>query len=512
VLDTSQDAAVKQWSTYLWNRIETGSPSEAAAAFAFTDPALASPLFQPLRAAKKTLEGLEVAVESPCYWVATTPTGDLVAIGDAALIKATKDYMTLGKLSTDLGGNIAGTSEHLNKILSSEGAQFGFEGGSLVSYGVQPDTVAAAYVGGAPKFDVGPGTMNAIGVILGTAPAIAVSASSPSESLRAIRGGASRTDDFLTQLALTLWYVDVNQVVMTRVDAMFGAYGDLPLALVQFEDAYVLVDTVNGTLAGPFEPTSPFDATSLLANHPDAYEPDSHILYVDDKGCTAGAPQPPPPQLKIRCVPIGTIPGTPAVHCWIELQIPGPGGERNVCSGHPEYPTFVPDPVCEPLEVCPWGPIRTYCGAWDASPDKNIPGDPSDPIDEGTRTTLISCREGVDVRAVYDCVSQVMARITACNIRYDPIRGPNSNTVVHFALSYCMEAAGCRMISPDFTPRTSRGRLPVGWDSEEGMRQIGGVRAGRSASDHSAHAASATPTSASSTTAFPTRGRRMTDA
>jgi hypothetical protein len=77
VLDTSQDAAVKQWSTYLWNRIETGSPSEAAAAFAFTDPALASPLFQPLRAAKKTLEGLEVAVESPCYWVATTPTGDV---------------------------------------------------------------------------------------------------------------------------------------------------------------------------------------------------------------------------------------------------------------------------------------------------------------------------------------------------------------------------------------------------------------------------------------------------
>ena len=153
---------------------------------------------------------------------------------------------------------------------------------------------------------------------------------------------------------MTLWYVDVNQVVMTRVDAMFGAYGDLPLALVQFEDAYVLVDTVNGTLAGPFEPTSPFDATSLLANHPDTYEPDSHILYVDDKGC--------------------------------------------------------------------------------------------------------------------------------------------------------------RMISPDFTPRTSRGRLPVGWDSEEGMRQIGGVRAGRSASDHSAHAASATPTSASSTTAFPTRRRRMTDA
>lgn len=298
VLDTSQDAAVKQWSTYLWNRIETGSPSVAAAAFAFTDPALASPLFQPLRAAKGTLEGLEVAAESPCYWVATTPTGDLIAIGDAALIQATKDYMTLGKLSTDLGENIAGTSEHLNKILSSDGAQFGFEGGSLVSYGVQPDTVAAAYVGGAPKFDVGPGTMNAIGVILGTAPAIAASANSPSESLRAIRGGASRTDDFLTQLALALWDVDVNQVVMTRVDAMFGAYGDLPLALVQFEDAYVLVDTVNGTLAGPFEPTSPFDATSLLANHPDAYEPDSHILYVDDKGCTADAPNRRRPNLR----------------------------------------------------------------------------------------------------------------------------------------------------------------------------------------------------------------------
>lgn len=148
VLDSSQDEAVKQWSSLLWDRIETGSPSAAALAFAFTDPALASPLFQPLRAAKKTLESLEVAAESPCYWVATTPTGDLVAVGDAALIQATKDYMTLGKLSTDVGENVQGTIEHLNKVLASGGAQFGIEGAALVSYGVKPDTVAAEYLAG----------------------------------------------------------------------------------------------------------------------------------------------------------------------------------------------------------------------------------------------------------------------------------------------------------------------------------------------------------------------------
>lgn len=471
-LDAVQQEAVEQWSSLLWSRIETGAPAESALSFTFADPTLASPLFQPLRAAKATLEKLNIAVETPCYWVTTTPTGTLVAVGDAALIQATKDYMTLGKLSTDIGQNAEGTVEHLNKIFASAGVQFGIEGNSLVSYGAEPEAVASAFIGGVPKLDVSAGTINAIGVILGTAPAIAAAATSPSESIRAIHGGSSRTDDFLTQLGQALWYTEVNQVVVTRIDATFGAYGDLPLALVQFEDSYVLVDTTNGGVDGPFEPTSPFDASLLLASHTEAYETGSAVSYIDDKGCKADAPKPPPPQLKIRCVPIGTIPGTPAVHCWIELQTFGPDGERKICSGHPEWPTFVPDPVSEPISVFPWGPIRTYCGPWDGSPDHDIPGDPNDPIDEGTRTTLISCPDGVDVSAVYDCVSQVMARIASCQIRYDPIHGPNSNTVVHFALSHCATAAGCRMMSPGFSPRTSRGRLPVGWDSEEGMNQI----------------------------------------
>ncbi len=47
VLDSAQDEAVKQWPTLLWNRIENGSPSAEAFAFAFSDPVLASPLFQP---------------------------------------------------------------------------------------------------------------------------------------------------------------------------------------------------------------------------------------------------------------------------------------------------------------------------------------------------------------------------------------------------------------------------------------------------------------------------------
>lgn len=179
----------------------------------------------------------------------------------------------------------------------------------------------------------------------------------------------------------------------------------------------------------------------------------------------------PLPQLKIRCVPIGRIPGTPAVHCWIELLIPGPDGGRYVCSGHPEWPSFVEDPVTDPAGQFPWGPIRTYCGPWDGSPDQRIEGDPNDPIDQGTRTTEIICPKEVDVRAVYECVQQVVARIAQCRLRYGLIDGPNSNTVVSYAMSHCAHAAGCRLFPSGNTPRTG-GRLPIGWDSEEGLRII----------------------------------------
>jgi len=471
VLDTAQSAAVKDWSLLLWSRIENGPPAAAASTFTFDDPALASPLFQPLRAAKSILESLAVAPDSDCFWIASTTTGSIVAVGDAAVIQAAKEYMILGRLSTDLLENPQSALTHLNKVQASANADVAIEGGALVSYGVEPGSIAAAYLAGQPKFDLAPGTLHAIGVILASAPAIAGGASGPAESIRAIRGGSSGTDEFLAQLGELLWHAEVDQVVVTRLDATFGAYGSLPLALVQFNDSYVLVDSVNGALAGPFEPASPFDATSLLANHSNAYQPGSAVVYVDDQGCETDVPKPLPPQLKIRCIPIMLIPGTPAVHCWIELEAPGPGGSRRVCGAHPQWPTVVDDPITEPPTSFPFGPIVVYCNTWEGSPEENFVTDTGDPLD-GIRTTQINCPEGTDTNAIYDCISQVTTRIAACAIPYDAVHGPNSNTAVRVAVQYCVNAACCTMMSPGSTPRTSRGRIPVGWESEEGMRRL----------------------------------------
>ena len=126
----------------------------------------------------------------------------------------------------------------------------------------------------------------------------------------AITGKMSHADRFHEGVVKFLADYGSNGVAW-RVDAAFGVFGSLPLVGVRFDDAYVLLDTTDGTLDGPFDLASPLDASVLLAQH-GAYVSGTTVRYRNASGCkvVAGPTWIPWP----RPGPIPAIPGTtPAV-------------------------------------------------------------------------------------------------------------------------------------------------------------------------------------------------------
>lgn len=144
------------------------------------------------------------------------------------------------------------------------------------------------------------------------------------EAVKMISGRPSRAD--LVTLAVTLMVQNQWPGVdctVSRIDACWGSYGSLPLLQVTLPDAYILLDTTNGLMAGPFEPGSGLHANALLAQH-DVWD-QSNPAYFNSQGC----------QLTVAAIWNNGPP------CWfcsptITWDPPQPGGQTFHCSdqGH----------------------------------------------------------------------------------------------------------------------------------------------------------------------------------
>lgn len=494
-LDQESAALVRTWYELYWSRLQTGEAHEDAAAFSFPPP-LNSPLFNPARAGHATVARLGLAAAAD---PGETPPAE-------------SEFMLHGRLATDIHANAAGTAEHLRLISQSSPGDYtvAIEGTALVTWGLKPVPVENVSPGAQPAAAVSPHTLNAILALVEEAPAFAQAATGVEEWQKLITGEASKADNFRFTVEMMMFDWPVDVVFVEPVDAVFGVYGSLPLTVVSFADAYVLMDPFTGNVAGPFEPGTPLDASSLLQHHPESYVPGSAISYFDMWGQAIVAPEvlagtqpgqaeppnvpdpnpdpnpdpdlepspnpdpapnpdpvpaPRPAQLRIRCKRIMNIPFGPASHCWIEYVPPdGDNNNPDICGGHPAWPTFEPDPQDNNF---PWGPIVPYCGPWKDSPEKGFPDDPRDPFG-GVRTTPIRCKPGTDLQAVYDCIRDAMEKIRRCRIPYDPIRGPNSNTTIRAVLAHC--AADCTWNGGRGKPRATH--PPIGWDSDEGLQTL----------------------------------------
>ncbi len=154
-----------------------------------------------------------------------------------------------------------------------------------------------------------------------------------------ITGQKSHADRF--EQGIVQFLADqMSNATAWRVDAAFGVFGSLPLVGVTFDDVFVLLDTTNGVMDGPFDLDSPLDATVLLAQH-GAYAAGSTVRYVSFSGCpktNVGIWHPSTP------LPPGSAPRPPCTLPLVQCRLPiWPGGMP------PAPPLYPPTPPFNPL-------------------------------------------------------------------------------------------------------------------------------------------------------------------
>jgi|GEM_PF-1950496 len=338
-IDETLRTDLVQWSAHYWDRVDTGNTVKVGD-FKFTDPALNTPLFNPARAVRPTLEQLKLVSTLDCDGVTVLTPG----FGNAAIANSFRQAMSEWKLVTDSSTNASGTAIHMNLITSApagSGTTWEVIGNEVISTKLPWAGVAGVNTNPTIAPSISTSTQAAIDKLITVGSIIAAASEGISEAQSLITGQESHATKFERGVQQLLIEGGWNGTTW-RVDAAFGVFGSLPLVGVTFDDAFVLVDTVNGNVDGPFTLTSTLDSRPLLEVHVSAYTLGTTIRHLSTLGCITTArarwrtPFPPGGPFVQR-------PGSPNTPTPPYI-IPGygPGGPQL----HPENPGWFTDWQC----------------------------------------------------------------------------------------------------------------------------------------------------------------------
>ncbi|MCC6321401.1 MAG: hypothetical protein IT438_08205 [Phycisphaerales bacterium] len=267
-----------QWSTHYWDRVDTGNKAKVGD-FAFSNAALNNPLFNPVRAVRPTLEQVNLVSASDCDGMAALQPG----WGNTAIADAFRDAMKHWKISTDSAADPSGTATHVG-LISGSGVGWTSQGNLIISDKLPWSPVSGTNAAPTAATSISSSTQAAINKLITVGSIIASASAGTSEAQSLITGEESHATRFERGVRETLagggWQGDT-----WRVDAVFGVFGSLPLVGVMFGDAYVLLDSTNGNIDGPFALTSVLSPDSLLAAHSQVYSSGSAVEFYSGPGC-----------------------------------------------------------------------------------------------------------------------------------------------------------------------------------------------------------------------------------
>jgi hypothetical protein len=304
-IDATAMAELRVWSQMYWHQVATGTSAPGAAEFRFTDPRLNTPFTMPVRGSIRALQALS-GQES--LDLGAGPQ-DEVQTGGVSW-DALHDYMVCGKIATDFQTDPAGTWKHWEDI-TTQGAIWNLNGSVLESIGLKPEPRSIPKDIAQPDVEDAE-TRYAIEQLRPAALLIAAGQDrSPARVTDALTGATTFYEEFAMQLHEVVLSLQVS--VPTQESYVQVAWGKNMLATVmvcvQIGHSYVLIDSMNGQLIGPFTEGSFYDATPLLALHAGLYEEGDPVEYIDEEGRTVRGP-----------VPIGgsypTSPMAVSVSCW----------------------------------------------------------------------------------------------------------------------------------------------------------------------------------------------------
>ncbi|MCC5823701.1 MAG: hypothetical protein LAT64_10780 [Phycisphaerales bacterium] len=251
-LDPQLKAEVKVFISMYTHLLIHGEPAEGADAFSFTHPDANSPLFQPYVAYVRTLAKIKGGGDSRFFGHLVGPA-DVAAYSDGTFVFTPTSEP-------------APTLNHLSAIMASGGtAQASVTDGVLssVGLGVQPVEGGSPYVSplDPPEFEDWMADLASLAANTAATldPAMDIRHMLLGEPTNAERMRASldawlqvhRADDF-----------GLGSYV---IHGMFGRFGALPVIVLSYADGYLLVDGIDGTLAGPYLYDDEIDLVSLVS-------------------------------------------------------------------------------------------------------------------------------------------------------------------------------------------------------------------------------------------------------
>jgi|GEM_PF-2927482 len=297
--DTTPDQReeVRNWSLAFWNRIETGDPQTVA----MTEPVWQSPLFNPLRATRATLERLKVLDPLDCDW-------EIIAATEGSPLwekrEALRASMVDGKFETDPATNAEGFQEHLQAIFDAapgSGVDAWFADGKLVSLNLPGDVMGGFVTNPCVTADgpidcaqyqaqhSGESLVRAFALlheITTNLPAFADQCAPVTEGQKLITGSESRAD-LIERRVQEIMIEHGLRPATYRFDATFGVYGSIPVIQIDIKDYTFSVDGWSGKSSGLLPPKTLLDLNGLSSYWEVDLDRPYYRIYNGENGCKA---------------------------------------------------------------------------------------------------------------------------------------------------------------------------------------------------------------------------------
>jgi len=350
-LDAAQQAEVEQWMAMYATLVDRGLYEEGAFDFAYTTAIMNTPLFSPRHAVARTVTSATALPIDACFVVVGTVTDAQLVEEQGQLVGgeevvAVVDYLNAELLSTDLSTDPQAGIQHLTTLAQSgTPVEMFISGTVLMSLGLPVALVEGSAIPGA-TVTVSAETQGVIDQLIMIAPTSAGLYDYSHEATAELTGQPTTVSQFINDIELQVESLVGPNVSWSvhQADAVFGAYGRLPMAVVRFDDGVILVDALTGAIAGPYDPDDALSGLELLLLHPEAYSDDMSQGVVDAAECYMkkwrGTPPPGGPFLpldKKPAPPTGTwptYPYTPPGPIDVPYPQPGPVEQNPNFPGH----------------------------------------------------------------------------------------------------------------------------------------------------------------------------------
>jgi hypothetical protein len=286
-LTATQATEAASWSQSYAHLLSTNEVPVEADGFTFTTAAMNGPLFSLRHSAARTTALATGLAVDPCLIV----LGNVVSYENQSSLDVIA-YLASTQVSTDMLADPAATIAHIDAIASAdEPVIVQINGSLLVSNGLGAIAVAGEPVI-AWTVPVSARTSGDIAALSVLVPQIIGSLAAAGHD------GSNQAWAELNALPLAADYLraeleeqlsgvldPASEARVGRADAAFGVYGRLALIVVEFDDGVVLIDSITGNIAGPFDPDGPWSASDLLEDHPQAYTVGQAHEIIDAEAC-----------------------------------------------------------------------------------------------------------------------------------------------------------------------------------------------------------------------------------